>query len=88
MLYKIDYSSELMDWTDYFRFSLRRLFFIKKMWANPGLFFVYFSLFKHNFTEKTVGLSGIRTHIVGVEGKHAENLTTTTTAPFTYKIVI
>ena len=37
-----------------------------------------FSSFSNtNFTEKTVGFSGIRTRIVGVEGKHADHLTTT-----------
>ena len=46
-------------------------------WACPGLFF--FSWFSHtNFTEKTVGVSGIRTRIVGVESEHADHLTTTT----------
>ena len=54
------------------------LCFYKKKWANPGLFFVYFRFFKHNNTEKTVGFSGIRTRIVGVEGEHADHLTTTT----------
>ena len=33
-------------------------------------------LFKHNFTEKTVGVVGIRTR---VEGEHSDHLTTTTT---------
>ena len=47
-------------------------------WAKPGLFFVYFVLFKHNITEKTVDFSGIRTRIVGVEGKNADHFTTTT----------
>ena len=31
-----------------------------------------------NFTVKTVGVSGIRTRIVGVEGEYANHLTTTT----------
>ena len=48
-------------------------------WANPGLVFVYFRSFQtQNFTEKTVGFSGIRTRIVGVEGQHSDHLTTTT----------
>ena len=51
--------------------------FLKK-WANPGLFLFIFVLFKHNIIEKTLGFSGIRTRIVGVEGKHADHLTTTT----------
>ena len=37
-----------------------------------------FVLFKHNLYRKTVGISGIRTRIVGVEGEHADHLTTTT----------
>ena len=39
--------------------------------------FLFFS--NKNFTEKTVGVREIRTWIVGVEGKHADHLTTTTT---------
>ena len=36
--------------------------------------FLFFSI--TNFTEKSVDLSWIRTRIVGVEGEHADNLTT------------
>ena len=44
--------------------------------------FCLFSFFSNtNFTEKTVGFSGIQTRIVGVEGDHAEHLTTTTAQP-------
>ena len=50
-------------------------------WANPGLFLFIFILFKHNFTEKTVGFTGIRTRIVEVEGEQADHLTTTTAQP-------
>ena len=40
--------------------------------------FVYFCfVFKHQFTEKIVGFNVIRTWFVGVEGKHADYLTTT-----------
>ena len=43
-------------------------------WASFSLF----SFFSNtNGTEKTVGFSGIRTKIVGVEGEHADHLTTT-----------
>ena len=35
--------------------------------------------------EKTVGVSGIRTRIVGVQGKHTDHLTTTT-AMFHYSL--
>ena len=39
--------------------------------------FCLFSFFSNtNFTDKTVGFSGIWTQIVGVEGKHADRLTT------------
>ena len=48
------------------------------LWANPGLFFVYFCSFQKQFYRKIVDLSRIRTRIVGVEGKHADHLTTTT----------
>ena len=45
----------------------------------PRPIFVLFSVFSHtNFTVKTVGVSGIRTRIVGVEGEYANHLTTTT----------
>ena len=41
--------------------------------------FVYFSSFQTQILqEKTVGASGIQTQIVGVEGKHADHLITTT----------
>ena len=41
--------------------------------------FCLFSLFAStNSTEKTVDFSGIRTRTVGVEGEHADHLTTTT----------
>ena len=58
------------------RSSYRYLAF--KKWTNPASFclFSYFS--NTNFTEKTVGFSGIRTRIVGVVGKHPDHLTTTT----------
>ena len=49
--------------------------------ADPGLLFVYFVLFKHNFTEKTVGFSGIQTRIIRLEGVHCDHLTTNTTPP-------
>ena len=42
-------------------------------------FLLLFSFFSNtNVTEKTVGVSGIRTRIVWVEGEHADHLTTTT----------
>ena len=50
-------------------------FFSFLKWANSGLFLFIFVLFKHNFTEKTVGFSGIRTRIASVEGEHVDHLT-------------
>ena len=47
-------------------------------WANPGLFLFIFILFKHKFTNKTLGFSRIRSRIVGYEGEHDDHLTTTT----------
>ena len=47
-------------------------------WANPGLFLFICVLFKQKFNRKTVGVSGIRTRIIGVEGEKADHLTTTT----------
>ena len=46
--------------------------FVLKM-TNPAHFLYIFILFKH-----TLGFSGIRTRIVGVEGEPADHLTTTT----------
>ena len=46
-----------------------------KKYANPGLFFVFF---EHKFYRKTVDVSGIRTRIVGKEGKHGDHLGNTT----------
>ena len=40
-----------------------------------ALFFVFSNT---NCIEKTAGVSGIRTRIVGVEGEHADHLTTAT----------
>ena len=47
------------------------IFFLNKKWVNPGLFLF---LFNKNFYRKIVYFSGIRTQIVGVEGKHADHL--------------
>ena len=46
--------------------------------AIPGLILLICVLLKHNFFRKTVSFSGIRTWIGGVEGDHADHLTTTT----------
>ena len=42
------------------------------LWGNPSHFLIIFVLFKH-FTEKTAGVSRIRTRIVGVEGEHSDH---------------
>ena len=42
----------------------------------PWPLFVKFWSFKKHI-QKTVGVNGIRTRIVGVEGEHADHLTTT-----------
>ena len=51
------------------------IFFKKR--ANPGLF-LFILVFSITIYRKIVDLSGIRTRIVGVEGEHADHLTTTT----------
>ena len=52
---------------------------LKKNGPTPASFFVYFnSVQTQFFTEKTVVVSGIWTRIFGVEGEHANHLTTTT----------
>ena len=50
-----------------------------KKWAIPCLFLVYFSYFQTTYRSKTVDSSRIRTNIIRVEGKHADQLTTTAT---------
>ena len=47
-----------------------------------ALFFVFSNT---NCKEKTAGVSGIRTRIVGVEGEHADHLTTTTALQLSFK---
>ena len=51
--------------------------FLLKM-GLPWPLFVYFRSFHTYFTNKTVGVSGIRTWIVGIERWCADHLTTTT----------
>ena len=53
------------------------LFFLKKVGQSRPLF-VYFRSFQTQYDRKTVGVSRIRTRNVGVEGEHADHLTTTT----------
>ena len=47
-------------------------------WVNPGLFFVYFRLFKHKIYRKNIGVGGIQTQIVVIEGEQADHLFTFT----------
>ena len=51
-----------------------QLCFFLKSWP----LFCLFSFFSNTMLQKTVSFSGIRTRIVGIEGKHADHLTTTT----------
>ena len=51
--------------------------------GQPSLFFVFFRSFQYQFYRKIVDLSRIRIWIVGVEGEHADHLTTTS-APKAY----
>ena len=49
----------------------------------PRPLYVYFRSFQtQNLQKKTEGFSGTPTWIVGVEGKHADHLTTTTTTTY------
>ena len=48
-----------------------------KMAQTPAYFVCFLVLLNTNLTEKTVGFPEIRTQIVGVEGEHADHLTTT-----------
>ena len=44
--------------------------------ANTGLFLFILVLFIQKFYRKSIGFSVIQTQIVGVEGEHADQLTT------------
>ena len=57
-------------------FSFLSLF--QKIGQPRPLFRLFLFFSDTNFTGKTVGVSGIQTRIVGVEGEHADHLTTTT----------
>ena len=46
--------------------------------ANTGLFLFILVLFIQKFYRKSIGFSVIQTQIVGVEGEHADHLTTIT----------
>ena len=46
--------------------------------VNRGLFLFILFFSSTNFTEKAVDFSGIQTHTVGVDGKQADHLPTTT----------
>ena len=48
------------------------------MGKSQPLFWIFLIFSKTHYTEKTVGFSGIRTRIVGVEGDQGDHLTTTT----------
>ena len=50
--------------------------------GQPRLFLFIFVRFNHKLYRKTVGISGIGTRIVGVEGEHADHLTITTAKYF------
>ena len=52
--------------------------FVFQKVGQPRPLFVYFRSFQMQiFTEKSIGVSRIRTRIVEVEGEHADHLTTT-----------
>ena len=71
-----------------FKLAIRSLVFFKKN-GQPRPLFCLFSFFTNtNLTEKTVGVRRIRTQIVGVEGKHADHLTTTTAQPRLFNTVL
>ena len=50
--------------------------FCNKNGSTPASFLFYFHSFPAQI-EKTVGFTGIRTQIVGVEGKHTDHMTST-----------
>ena len=65
--------------TDQLTYQSTKSTILKKNGPTPASFFVYFnSVQTQFFTEKTVVVSGIWTRIFGVEGEHANHLTTTT----------
>ena len=63
-------------------FCLFNSFFLKKV-AQPRPLFCSFLFFSNTILQKkTVGFSGIRTRIVGVEGQQTDHMTTTTALLF------
>ena len=57
--------------------SLRCIFVKFFKWAYLGLYLFISVLFKHKLYSKNCRCQGIQTQIVGVEGEHADHLTTT-----------
>ena len=54
-----------------------KCFFSFFKWPTPASFCLFSFFSNTKFTEKTVGVSGIQSWIVGEEGEHADHLTTT-----------
>ena len=48
------------------------------IWPTPASFLFILVLFIQKFYRKSIGFSVIQTQIVGVEGEHADHLTTIT----------
>ena len=72
------YGSVKSSWNVSLQSHYDGIVFFKKMGQPWPLFCLFPFFFKHNLYRITVGVSGIRTRIVGVEGEHADHLTTTT----------
>ena len=62
----------------FLHFPIYLLVFYKQM-CDHGNFFVFSFFLTQILQKKYVGASWIRTQIIGVEGKHTDNLTTTIT---------
>ena len=78
-----------IQWRLQFRGSNHRVSSFIKI-GQPRPLFVYFQSFSNTtFTEISVGVSGIRTWIVRVEGKHAaDHLTTTTDLGYHLNVLV
>ena len=68
-------STEKQNWAP---FSLSFIYAKYFLWSNSGIFWL-FSFFLNTIFQRSVDFSRIRTQIIGVEGKHVDDLTNTTT---------
>ena len=74
-VWKQNYNENADKWSTLDFFTFKSIYGLKGKWAYPGVFLLSFRSF-----QTILVFSGIQTRIVGLEGKRADLLTTTTTA--------